>query len=403
MKTVERVTYILRPTDEQKERIHKNCNNARFAYNWGVAIIKDCLEKHEKFPSGYSLCKKFNEFKKTPGYEWLIEGNVSQRATKYAISKQLNTAISKFLRKQKRAPAFRSKRNARMSYQADDENTRFGEDYVVLENLGKVKCYHNFPIADENVKVADPTIIFTGDRYELSVALVYRNPQKPKYHYSEVTNHSQAIGIDVGITHMATTSNNKIYDLPNLEKLDRKLSRLDRKISKWNRKFKSSFIQAQLCTCDTKTKYPEYKEKSQNLLKLESRRRQLYRKSVNIRKDFRCKAVSDIISNYPSAIVIEDIKNPVESWRVKGCTKLNKRISDTAVGDFLSRIKHKCDWLDIPIIFADRSYPSTKKCSCCGNEYNNILTRDRIFKCSVCGYKEDRDLNAAYNLRNLAY
>lgn len=41
-------------------------------------------------------------------------------------------------------------------------------------------------------------------------------------------------------------------------------------------------------------------------------------------------------------------------------------------------------------------------CSCCGNTVNNTLTRDRMFICSECGYKEDRDLNAAYNLRNLA-
>lgn len=402
MKTVERVTYILRPTEEQKELIRRNCNNARFAYNWGVAIIRECLEKREKFPSGYSMCKKFNEFKRSPGYEWLVADDASQRATKYAISKQLNTAISKFLRKQKRPPTFKTKRNARMSYNADDENTRFGDDYVLLEKLGKVKCYHNFPTDDPNVKLADPTIIFTGDRYELSVAIVYRKPVKPKHHHSTVESHSMPIGIDVGLKHLATTSSGKFYDMPNLEKIDRQLAKVDRRISKWHRKFKSVYAKAQLCTCDTKTKYPEYETKSRNLLKLEKRRRQLYLKSFNIRKDFRCKAVADIVSSHPSAIVIEDIHNPSESWKIVGHNKHNKRISDSAIGDFLNRIKQKCDWLDIPLIIADKHFPSTKTCSCCGNSDDNILTRDRMFKCRGCGYIEDRDMNAAYNLRNLA-
>ena len=70
--------------------------------------------------------------------------------------------------------------------------------------------------------------------------------------------------------------------------------------------------------------------------------------------------------------------------------------------DFLRRINNKCEFLDIPLIKADSNYPSTKMCSCCGNTIANTLTRDRMFICSECGYKEDRDLNAAYNLRNLA-
>ena len=31
------------------------------------------------------------------------------------------------------------------------------------------------------------------------------------------------------------------------------------------------------------------------------------------------------------------------------------------------------------------------------------MTKDRMFICNNCGYKIDRDINAAINLRNLAY
>lgn len=403
MKIAERIKYPLFPTDDQKKLIIRNCNNARFAYNWGVAKIRKCLENKELIPSRYSLSKEFNSFKHTEGYEWLISDNASQRATKYAITKQLNNAMGKFYTQHFRPPTFHSKKRiVKMSYYTDDENIRFKENYVLLEGLGFVRCNHNI-MASENSKVTDPTVIFDGDKYWVSVVIKYKTPVKPKYHYSEVDIHSQPIGIDIGVTHMAVTSNKDVFDLPKskLSKLDKKIASVDRKIDKWRTKFRDSYYES--LSCDMKTKYPESKDvKSQNLLKLESKRRKLYRKHCNIRKDIRCKAVNSIVKQYPSAIVIEDIKNPKDTWKIKGANRYNKRIADNAVGDFIMRLKNKCAWLDIPLIKADSNYPSTKMCSCCGNTIANTLTRDRMFICSACGYKEDRDLNAAYNLRNLA-
>ena len=86
---------------------------------------------------------------------------------------------------------------------------------------------------------------------------------------------------------------------------------------------------------------------------------------------------------------------------IKGAHKFNKRLNDLALNDFLVRLKAKCEWLDIPYIEADVSFPSTKTCSCCGNLIGNELTKDRMFICSACGFTEDRDINAACNLRNL--
>ena len=110
---------------------------------------------------------------------------------------------------------------------------------------------------------------------------------------------------------------------------------------------------------------------------------------------------TDIIKKYPEAIVIEGIKNPREKWMIKGANAYNKRLNELALTEFLDRLKYKCEWCDIPLIEADISFPSTKMCSCCGNLIGNELTKDRMFICSACGHIEDRDINAACNLRNL--
>ena len=403
MKTIERVKFPIYPNSNQAKLIIRNCNNARFAYNWAVANIRKALDNREKIPTGYQLSKQFNEFKHQPGYEWLISNNASQRATKFAITKNINNGLRVFYKQHRRPPSFHSKKRiAKMSYYTDDENIRFKPNYVLLEGLGFVRCKHNIEMHD-GLKIADPIVIFDGDNFSVSVVIKYKNPIKPKYHYSDVDIHSAPIGIDVGITHMAVTSNGDVFDLPKskLSKLDKRIASIDRKIDKWRTKFRDSYYES--LSCDMKTKYPESKDvKSQNLLKLESKRRKLYRKHYDIRKNIRCQAINSIVKQYPSAIVIEDIINPTEKWKIKGANKYNKRIADSSIGALFNQIKQKCEFLDIPLIKADSNYPSTKMCSCCGNTIANTLTRDRMFICSACGYKEDRDLNAAYNLRNLA-
>ena len=47
---------------------------------------------------------------------------------------------------------------------------------------------------------------------------------------------------------------------------------------------------------------------------------------------------------------------------------------------------------------ADQWYPSSKKCSRCGNIKKDLKLKDRIYKCEQCGLIIDRDYNASVNL-----
>lgn len=394
MKTMERVKFKIYPSEIQEKTLMKNCNNARYAYNWGVAKIRNALANKADVPSAYTLSKEFNKYKKLPENSWLIEEGTSQRATKMAFCKQLKMAMQKFTKEKKRPPSFKTKKSGeKMSYYTHEKTTKYLLDSIRIENVGYVKCKHNLPIFDQCVKIVDPIILWNGDYFEMAVTLKYLTPKKPKYHYSENNERASVIGIDVGITHQITTSDGYVYDVPNVSKLEKRIKRLDRKIAK-NRKLYG-------IAYETKTKSFECIPKTQNFKKLEAKRRKLYRKSANIRKDARCKAISDIFSRYPKAIVIENIKNP-RSWRIKGATNYNHKIQNACIGDVLERIKYKAKWLDVPLYIADETYPSSQICSNCGNRDNNKFSRNRMFKCSRCGHIEDRDINAAKNLSNLA-
>lgn len=52
----------------------------------------------------------------------------------------------------------------------------------------------------------------------------------------------------------------------------------------------------------------------------------------------------------------------------------------------------------IYVTYADRFYPSSKKCSQCGVIKPDLKLSDRTYKCQSCGSEMDRDWNAAKNL-----
>ena len=67
---------------------------------------------------------------------------------------------------------------------------------------------------------------------------------------------------------------------------------------------------------------------------------------------------------------------------------------------FLEILEFKCKINFIDFVKADRFYPSSKLCSCCGNIKKDLKLKDRIYKCECCGLVIDRDLNASINLAN---
>ena len=96
----------------------------------------------------------------------------------------------------------------------------------------------------------------------------------------------------------------------------------------------------------------------------------------------------------PSRIVMETLN-------VKGMMK-NRHLADAIAKqnfyELKRQIKYKCERAGILFVEADRLFPSSKKCSCCGQIKKNLKLSDRIYRCEACGLVIDRDLNASINL-----
>lgn len=132
-----------------------------------------------------------------------------------------------------------------------------------------------------------------------------------------------------------------------------------------------------------------------NILKQKLKVQKLYHKIYNIRTDYSNKTIAEIVKTKPSYITIENLN-------VSGMMKnrhLSKAVASQKFYEFRIKLKAKCDENGIELRIVDRWYPSSKICHCCGSIKKDLKLSDRIYRCN-CGYIEDRDLNAALNLRD---
>ncbi|MFC8796334.1 RNA-guided endonuclease InsQ/TnpB family protein [Promicromonospora sp. NPDC057138] len=102
---------------------------------------------------------------------------------------------------------------------------------------------------------------------------------------------------------------------------------------------------------------------------------------------------NQLVKNH-DRLVLEDLN----ITGMRSNRSLSRAISDAAWGELARQVTYKQAWRGGQVVFADRWFPSSKTCSSCGTLRKDLTLKDRVFECRECGYKLDRDLNAAVNL-----
>lgn len=231
---------------------------------------------------------------------------------------------------------------------------------------------HNY--IPTNCKYYNPRIKFDGINWWITVGIEYEDITKIPS--------NEGIGIDLGIKDLAICSDGNKYQNINktqkVKKMEKRKRRLQRSIS---RRYE-------------KNKKGESYCKTSNIIKREKELLKINRRLTNIRQNYLHQITSEIIKREPSFICIEDLN-------VSGMMKnrhLSKAIQQQKFYEFRRQIKYKSAWNNILVIIADRFFPSSKLCSCCGTIKKDLKLSDRIYKCE-CGNMIDRDYQAALNLK----
>lgn len=362
------------PTKEQEVLLFKSVGVSRFTYNWGLSRWNELLNSNEK-PSKYSIKKEFNNtVKNQEEYKWLKE--VSAQTTSQVFD-DLSKAFNNFFKNKAKYPRFKSKKKSRQSFYTRYNVIKFENGEVNLEKIGKVKYKTNYEIPNLE-KYANPRCSFDGKYWYLSLGFEHDENQV-------VLNKDVSVGIDLGIKDLAIVSHldnpiKNINKTSKVKKLKKRLKRLQRQVS---RKYEAN-------KCGNKF------VKTNNIIKLERQIKLLYRKLSNIRNNHIHQATNKIIKLYPHRIVMEDlaISNMMKN------KNLSKAIAEQCLYEFIRQMKYKCEFNKIEFVQAERDFPSSKKCSCCGEIKRELKLKDRVYKCDKCNLVIDRDKNASINLSN---
>ncbi len=109
-----------------------------------------------------------------------------------------------------------------------------------------------------------------------------------------------------------------------------------------------------------------------------------------------------MIYKLANKILKENDTVAVETLDVKSMYQVHsiaKHLNKVTMGDLLSALKYKADWLGKKVININKYYPSSEVCNRC--EYKNEEVKNlslRKWICPRCGFEHDRDINASENI-----
>ena len=401
---------MLIPNNKQLTKLKKYSDVARFAYNWALGKQIESFENGKGFISDKELRKEFTQLKKLPEYQWL--NDVSCDVAKQAI-KDLCNAYIRFMKKRKQQgykpyskkflehlkrigkvptyyqsnghPRFKKKNKSTPSFYQDTFKIQFTSTHVKIEGFANSKkknkqkvnwirlAEHNrVPI---NAKYYNPRITFDGLNWWISVgAEVEENPK--------MSLNDKGLGIDLGIKDFAITSDNEIFKNINKSRTIRQLEKRKRRIQKQvSKKYLINKKGDSYC-------------KTKNIIKQEKTLLKLNHRLTNIRTNYLNQTINTVINRKPRFICIEDLN-------IKGMMSnkhLSKAVQNQKLYEFRTKLTYKCDINQIPLVIADRFYPSSKTCSCCGSIKKDLKLFDRTYICNTCELIIDRDYNASLNL-----
>lgn len=362
----------LYPTPEQEVKFRMFCGTSRFVYNRCLAYKIDMYQEYGESVSIKDLMGYIRDLKYSDEFSWLQE--VPEAVQKQAI-KDLDKAFKSFFtRGNKGFPKFKKKGRSRESfYQRTDNLRQVDSTHIKITGVTECVRVRSCSLPD---RVLNPRVTFDGKYWYLSVSYEVQEHAKVE--------DGATVGVDLGIKHLAITSEGVFYDNINksarVKQLTKRLKHLQRQVS---RKYEAN---------RDGNRYI----KTENIIKLEKKIRLLHRRIKNIRDTYIHTVTNDLVKDKPLSIVIEDLN-------VSGMLKnkhLAKAISNQEFYKFRQYLTYKCKYWGIDLVVADRFYASSKTCSCCGVKKKFLSLSDRVYKCDVCGTSMDRDINAAINLRN---
>jgi putative transposase len=349
------------PDQAQASVLSRTFGCVRVVWNQTLAWRRQRYQA-DKVGTSYAQASAYlTAMKATDELTWLNE--VSSVPLQQAIRHQ-QTAYAAFFAKRARYPRFKS-RQGRQSAEYTRHGFRWRDGALFLAKMGAPLAFTwSWPGIDP-ASVDPSTVTVSRDpcgRWYVSLAVDIPDPEP-------LPATSRAVGVDLGITDFAVTSDEQ--RIPNPRHLERRARSLAR-------------YQRRMARCQPG---------SANRGKARAKAARAHRKVRAARADFLHKTSTSLVRDH-DLICLEDlaVKNMVRNRRVA------KAISDCGWGTFRRMLEYKAARYGRRVIVIDRWFPSSKMCSACGHVLAELSLGTRAWQCPSCGTRHDRDINAAKNI-----
>jgi putative transposase len=360
MKINKAFRYELKPNIKQRILLAKHAGAARFAYNWALNQRIELYKLNQKSTNAIEQHRLLNSLKAIE-FPWMYE--VSKCAPQEAL-RDVDNGFNHFFRGMKQGkkigfPKFK-KKGVHDSFRLTG-TIKVHPKATQLPRLGIIRLKE---LTKVQGRILSATLSRQADRWFVSftVEIEQESPSPVQ---------GEPIGIDLGLTSFITTSEGEKVAPP--KPLNNKLNKLKRLSRQHSRKQIGS------------------NNRKKSAFKLARQ----HRKISNQRIDFLHKLSTTLVKTKPIIIVEDlDVKEMLERKR------LSRQIADVSWTNFIRMLEYKTQWYGSILIKVPKYFASTKICSYCNTKKEQIHLHDRHWTCEQCGFKHDRDLNAAQNLKN---
>lgn len=397
-------TFTLDPYARQLPALHRHLGSRRFAYNQGLAFVKQALDEKSRVReqegeegeeaaklipvpwSGYDLINAFNTWKLSaeagqdesgmPGLAW--RGEVCQQVFEEALQ-DLGKSLAAFSRKDSGFPRFRKRGQSEESFRLrqNGRRLRVGTDEQpralvlpralgvvrVREDTRKLRRLLRRGATLQNMTISERRGKFKA-RLLIKAPALHTELQKPE--------NGQILGFDRGFIDLVVIADGEgrqVLRVPNsrfVRKGEAKLARLSQAFSR---------------------------------TKKGSKRRRKARQRLNKHHDHVAAQRRHLLHRLTNELVETQARLVGEDLSLQSMAqKHGKSIQEAALGEIMRLLDYKLKWRERELIRAARWFPSTRRCSDCAHVGPKLDESVRWFQCEACGYTADRDLNAARNL-----
>nr|WP_275994279.1 RNA-guided endonuclease TnpB family protein [Argonema antarcticum] len=335
---------------------------SRWWYNFALNKSIETYKETGKSLGQIALNAMLPHLKKQAETSWLVDcySQVLQ-----ATTLNLVTAYKNFFAGRSRFPKFKSKKGKQSVQYPQNVKILANDSIKIPGGIGSVKAKIHRPI-EGLLKTVTISKTPTG-KYFASI-LVETEGNNPTLSRSGLV-----LGIDLGVKDFAVTHNGiKTSKYSNPKHLAKHEKNLKRKQQKLARK----------------------KEGSNSRLRAKKLAAKVYERGANARQDFLHKLSHKLVND--NQVVV------VENLHVKGMVRnhnLAKAISDCGWGMFTNFLAYKLERKGGKLVEINRWFPSSKLCSNCFYQVDEMPLDVREWTCPHCGTHHDRDGNAAANIR----